>query len=983
MKKFVSSLLIFSFVVLLTPICPIYAANTLNYNANASSGITASGNISTATVDGQSVFYADTTTGNKTIYFDIDDGVINGNAEYKNATVKIEYIDSGESGKYFAFEYDSISNSQKRHELYGETTSEKKTRTAVFEIEDAYFGNRLKNADFSVVMPKMEIVYFVNVTVEISDKTSGVEIGGSTGKFGNIFFKEDEKSIDIIFTNHREIPISGTVTYTAKNEADGTIAYTSQKPLQIGKSNSVSDTVIIPSANLKFGTYVLEVNFSNSEQNISANTNLPFSVCKSTTANSKNEKIGVGAHFNWGGRNISGSMTLLDKAGFSNIREGYSWPSFETVANGERNYSEIDVCREFINSSYDKNMTTLIMAGYSNADVLKTIPAEVAAAAENGEEIELHYLPVTADGRKAYVDYVIKLLDIYNGKIDTVEVWNEPNLKQYCSNAYTVPTGVQRYAALLKDVYIAVKAKYPNVKVAGPIISSLMPYADAYLKEFLAQPDINNYYDVFSFHNYSYSDSYLDEIIINIRADLALIPEEKEVYITEFGVGNTAYSETKDEQYQAAGLAKYYLSMAAENFCDRYYVYQLSKENTRLESYGMLNYHNAKYPYTARPVFLSMANVNSLTAGSEGKGSTNLSTKLRKLSFENAAKHTATDVYFTVSGTENVSVEKSGKLTEFYDMYGNVLDIAEVDGAFSINATTEPIYAVTYYNDKLDVSVSKKFGELVVSGNVYTSHKGEVLTIKVFDDQNKLVYINQTPLDENLSFKFSFVPLNESTKYTVKLGNVSFDEIHTTEYIVQNIADKITVSAAKSFDEITLSGKIKDAANDETVTLKVFNNNGVLVYVNQIKTGANGDFSINFVPLKQSDAYVVYIANKTLGDVYSVDFDEESISELKLKPLVNGTRVYSIDEYNSASSVCVAVDNDKKLYDGEFTVAIASYKNDSLVGIEMVEKGDMLVDNNIYYHNVDEKISNADTVKIFLFNSFSNIKPLTYSVELK
>ena len=71
MKKFVSSLLIFSFVVLLTPICPIYAANTLNYNANASSGITASGNISTATVDGQSVFYADTTTGNKTIYFDI------------------------------------------------------------------------------------------------------------------------------------------------------------------------------------------------------------------------------------------------------------------------------------------------------------------------------------------------------------------------------------------------------------------------------------------------------------------------------------------------------------------------------------------------------------------------------------------------------------------------------------------------------------------------------------------------------------------------------------------------------------------------------------------------------------------------------------------------------------------------------------------------------------------------------------------------
>ncbi|UKI37976.1 MAG: hypothetical protein L6V93_08180 [Clostridiales bacterium] len=44
-----------------------------------------------------------------------------------------------------------------------------------------------------MVMPKMNIVYFVSVTLEISDKTSGVEIGGATGKFGNIFFKDDEK----------------------------------------------------------------------------------------------------------------------------------------------------------------------------------------------------------------------------------------------------------------------------------------------------------------------------------------------------------------------------------------------------------------------------------------------------------------------------------------------------------------------------------------------------------------------------------------------------------------------------------------------------------------------------------------------------------------------------------------------------------------------------------------------------------------------
>ena len=91
-----------------------------------------------------------------------------------------------------------------------------------------------------------------------------------------------------------------------------------QKPLELGANSGGLQTVAIPSENLKFGTYTLNVNFSNSE-NISANAKIPFSVCQSVTANAKNSKIGVGAHFNWGGRNISGSMNLLDKTGFSHI----------------------------------------------------------------------------------------------------------------------------------------------------------------------------------------------------------------------------------------------------------------------------------------------------------------------------------------------------------------------------------------------------------------------------------------------------------------------------------------------------------------------------------------------------------------------------------------------------------------------------------------------------------------------------------------
>ncbi len=984
MKKILSSLfvLVISAVLLNLPKYA-YAANSLYYAAGGSNGITASG----ADISG-STFFADTTSGNRTIYFNVDDGVMYGNSDYKNVTVTVEYIDSGEDGKYFAFEYDSLSNPQKRHEVYGETVNgtASAVRTAVFKIEDAYFKNRRNNADFSIVMPKTKkIIYFKKVTVEISDKTSGVEISASTKNFGNIFFKNDEKSIDVSFKNLRNIPVSGTAVYSVYSEAENTVSYSEEKEVDMSAGASVLKSITIPAQKLKYGTYVLKVNFSNTAQNIDVNAEIPFSVSTSVSKNAKNDKIGVVAHFNWGRRKISESIELLDKTGFSHIREGYSWTSFETVnSENQRSYGALDVCTEYIDKAFDNDMKTLVMAGYGNAEVLKSVPEEAAAAAKNNEEIGLYYLPVTSEGRKAYVDYILKLLEIYDGKIDVIEVWNEPNLSSYCSNAHSnISDGAKRYAALLKDTYTAVKEKYPSVKVAGPVISSLMTYADAYLKSFFAQTDINNYYDVFSFHNYSYSNEGLDNVISSIRDDLALIGADKEVYVTEFGVSNSVYSETKDEQYQAAGLAKYYLSMAAENFCDRYYIYQLSSVDTRSESLGMLDYHDGKYPYAARPSFVAMANVNSLTAGSEGKGYTALNSNVRCLLFENSAKHTKTDVYFCVSGTESVSVTADGKLIEFYDMFGNLLSVPENGGVYSLTVSEKPIYVVTYYMDKLDVSVDYEFGEFTVSGNIYTSHKNEVVTIKVFDAAGNLMYIDQTKLDDALAFDFKFVPLMKKDKYIIKLGNASFDEIHTAEYTVPSADGKISVSASKRFNEITLSGTVKTDTKNEIVTLKVFDKDGALVYINQTKTDANGGFELNFIPLKASEGYLFYISCKSVGEIYTVNFDEDAFSGLKLKPLGDGARIYTLDEYNRSAAVEVAVSNGNDEYGGDFTVVISSYKNGALVKAETVKKGDMSFNNGVYSYNITQKSENADKVKIFLFNSLSNIKPLTYYVELK
>ncbi|UKI37968.1 MAG: hypothetical protein L6V93_08140 [Clostridiales bacterium] len=87
-----------------------------------------------------------------------------------------------------------------------------------------------------------------------------------------------------------------------------------------------------------------------------------------------------------------------------------------------------------------------------------------------------------------------------------------------------------------------------------------------------------------------------------------------------------------------------------------------------------------------------------------------------------------------------------------------------------------------------------------------------------------------------------------------------------------------------------------------------------------------------------------------------------------------------MSDYNSADTVTVSVDNDGEVYDGDFNVAAVSYKGDALTEIEMIEKGDMLFDGSVYRYDINNKISNADKVKIFLFNSFSNIKTASHTV---
>ncbi len=90
-----------------------------------------------------------------------------------------------------------------------------------------------------------------------------------------------------------------------------------------------------------------------------------------------------------------------------------------------------------------------------------------------------------------------RLAERYGNEIRALEVWNEPD--QSNELYFAGPNKPERYAALLKAAYVAVKQADPNIAV---LAGSLVGVQGGFLKA-LYQNGIQGYYDGLSVHFYT------------------------------------------------------------------------------------------------------------------------------------------------------------------------------------------------------------------------------------------------------------------------------------------------------------------------------------------------------------------------------------------------------------------------------------------------------------------------------------------------
>jgi hypothetical protein len=201
-----------------------------------------------------------------------------------------------------------------------------------------------------------------------------------------------------------------------------------------------------------------------------------------------------------------------------------------------------------------------------------------------------------------YGTFVAFLAARYGAKLAAIEVWNEPD--QANEDYFAGPHKAQRYAAVLRAAYPAIKRADPGMTVLG---GSLVGSNGAFLRALYAA-GIKGYYDGLSVHFYNLVLASLR----NIHEVQMANGDSKPLWLNEFGWSSCWPRQHIQQeqgcvtkQVQAANLTNVFRSLARTPWVAAETVYEL--QGSRSEDFGVLTETGAHKPSfgALRSVFVS------------------------------------------------------------------------------------------------------------------------------------------------------------------------------------------------------------------------------------------------------------------------------------------------------------------------------------------------------------------------------------------
>lgn len=314
--------------------------------------------------------------------------------------------------------------------------------------------------------------------------------------------------------------------------------------------------------------------------------------------------------------------------------------------------------------------------------------------------------PDTPEELEAFGKYVSNAVAYLDGKVDGIEVFNEPNINSFNLHVDKgADVAAKVYVDCLKVAYEEIKKVNPDMKVGGPVLCYINNEKGKDFFNYCMEYGMWQYLDALDLH--PYANNFVEKTGLQEHIEWYKEEFEKvgkgdiEFWYSEMGF-TTADTPVGDAYTQGAWNTSSVIFYKAKKFGDKFVFYNLEKKGTidtdREDNFGHTSpgYVDApvygKY-FVPRKSYLMVTAMNyympqTTVLDSYYSADGNLSVNL----FKSGKFNTNVLTYYSMNGRRTATFDLGVKSIKYGDEYGNEIEMASDNGIYTFTADKAPVF---------------------------------------------------------------------------------------------------------------------------------------------------------------------------------------------------------------------------------------------------------------------------------------------------
>ncbi len=523
-------------------------------------------------------------------------------------------------------------------------------------------------------------------------KYSDLYIEISSDMLGNIYFDASDISFNMNIKSTPNLKTDFEIV-TCVTDESGALVYEDTREYESNDNGTgdINHKISLENATKQFGFFNVQCTVRDKISNKSCELSTRFSVVNVGEDN-MNYSMGIQQHLQngygneqYGAKDMDKFLDLFKRTGYNLQRETLNWHVFEAKKGV---YSFRKDQKQELEYMKAKGLTPFIILGLSNSLYFDTD--------EQGNKIWISKDP---EYIKAFGNYCYEAVKQTMPYTNQYEILNEYNMDGSRFNQdFGTPSD---YVDLMKAAYTNAKRANPDCIVYGVSAAYVMSGYSYNTFEWIDEvfkAGGGQYMDGLSFHVYTNTkkpeESNKKAITQNIRTIMEKYGYgDMELIITETGYSSDINTEIEQAKYELRDYALLY------NEVDKLMWYNAIEKPNESDYEHALGFvrmgastdlYKVDIPYEAKPVYLAMANWNTLLANSKLVNE-KISGSVYDYSFITADGRSIHMIWNSDNTEVNYTLNSDSENVTLYDMYGNNTDVSG-EGSFVLTVTGEPLY---------------------------------------------------------------------------------------------------------------------------------------------------------------------------------------------------------------------------------------------------------------------------------------------------